>query len=56
LLMCWYNFVYYVHKFLIIFEKNVFKDIGLKLVIAVLPPFMCKGFISVNFNRDGKNT
>ena len=30
-----------------IFEKNVSKEIGLKLVI-------CKGFISENFNQRGK--
>jgi len=27
---------------------------GLKLVISVLSPFLCKGFISENFNREGK--
>jgi hypothetical protein len=49
--MCWYNFVYIFSR---IFEKNVSKEIGLKLVISVLYPFICKGFISENFNQEGK--
>ena len=27
---------------------------GLKFVISVLSPFICKGFISENFNQEGK--
>jgi len=37
-----------------IFEKNVIKEIGLKLVISILSHFLCKGFISENFNWEGK--
>jgi len=37
-----------------LFEKDVSKEIGLKLVISVLSPFLCKGFISENFNQEGK--
>ena len=37
-----------------IFEKYVSKEIGLKLVICFLSPFLCKGFISENFNQEGK--
>jgi hypothetical protein len=36
------------------FGKYVSKEIGLKLVISVLSPFLCKGFISENFNWEGK--
>jgi hypothetical protein len=39
-----------------IFEKVVSKEIGLKLVMSILSPFLCKGFISENFNQEGKNT
>jgi len=39
-----------------IFEKNVSKDIGLKFVISILSPFLYNGFISENFNREGKIT
>jgi hypothetical protein len=35
-------------------EKDVSKEIGLKCVISILFPFLCKGFISENFNREGK--
>jgi len=51
-LMCWYSHVY--TTFSKIFEKDVSKEIGLKLVISVLSPFLCKGFTSENFNREGK--
>jgi len=44
--MCWY--------ICRIFEKHVSKEIGLKLVISVLSPFLRKGFISANFNQEGK--
>jgi hypothetical protein len=37
-----------------IFEKDVSKEIGQKLVISVLPPFLCEGLISENFNQEGK--
>jgi hypothetical protein len=37
-----------------IFEKDVSKEIGLKFAISILSPFLFKGFISENFNRDGK--
>ena len=37
-----------------IFEKDVSKEIGLKLVISVLSPFLSKGFILENFNQKGK--
>jgi len=50
--MCWYNLVYIT--FSRIFVKDVSKETGLKLVISVLSPFLCKGFISKNFNREGK--
>jgi hypothetical protein len=30
------------------------QEIGLKLVISVLSSILCKGFISENFNREGK--
>ena len=33
---------------------NVSKEIGLKLVVSVLSPFLCMGFISENFNWEGK--
>ena len=45
---CWYNLTYVT--FSRIFEKDVSKEIGLKLVVCVLSPFLCKGFISENFN------
>jgi len=51
-LMFWYNLVY--RTFSRIFEKDVSKEIGLKLVICVLSPFLCQGFISENFNQEGK--
>ena len=41
-LMCGYNLVYMTSSR--IFEKDVSKEIGLKLVISVLSPFLCKGF------------
>ena len=47
--MCWYNLV--CITFSRIYEKDVSKEIGLKLVISVLSPFLWKGFISENFNR-----
>jgi len=51
--MCWYNLVYIT--FSRIFEKDVSKGIGLKLVLFVhLLFFLCKGFISENFNQEGK--
>jgi hypothetical protein len=37
-----------------IFEKNVIKKIAIKLVISILPPFLCSGFISENCNQEGK--
>jgi len=43
-----------IYNFSRIFEKDVSKDIGLKLVISVLSPFLCKGFISEKFNQEGK--
>jgi len=51
-LMCWYNLVYIT--FSRISEKDVSKEIVLELVISVLSPFLCKGFISENFNQEGK--
>jgi multisubunit Na+/H+ antiporter MnhG subunit len=36
------------------FEKNVSKEIGLKLVIFVLSPFLYNGFISESFHHEGK--
>jgi len=51
-LMCWYNLVYIT--FSRIFEKDASKEISLKLVISLLSPFLCKGFISENFNQKGK--
>jgi len=50
--MCWYNLVY--TTFSRIFENGGSKEIGLKLVISVLSPFLCKSFISENFNQKGK--
>jgi hypothetical protein len=50
--MCWYNLVYIT--FSRIFEKDVSKEIGLKLVISFLSPFLCKGLVLENFNREGK--
>jgi len=50
--MCWYSLVYIT--FSRIFEKDVSKEIGLKLLISVLSLFLCKGFLSENFNQDGK--
>jgi len=43
-LMCWYNIVYIT--FSTFFEKDVSKEVGLKFIISVLFPFLCKGFIS----------
>ena len=51
-LLCWYNLVYITYSR--IFENDVSKETGLKLFIFVLSPFLCKGFISENFNREGK--
>jgi len=34
-----------------IFEKDVSKEMGLKLVVCVLSHFLCKAFISENFNE-----
>jgi len=50
--MCWYNLVH--TTFFRISERDVSKEIGLKLVISTLSPFSCKGFISENFNQEGK--
>jgi len=50
--MCWNNLVYIT--FSRIFEKYVSKEIGLKLVISILSPFLSTGFISENFNQEGK--
>ena len=50
--MCWYYLVYMT--FFRIFEKDVSKELSLKLVISILSPFLCKGFISENLNQDGK--
>jgi len=50
--MCWYNLVYIT--FSRIFEKDVSKEIVLKLVISILSPFLCKVFISENSNQEGK--
>jgi hypothetical protein len=36
------------------FEMDVSKGIGLKLIISILSLFLCKGFISENFNWEGK--
>ena len=52
--MYWYSLVYSYITFYIIFEKDVSKEISLKLVISVLSPFLGKGFISENFNLEGK--
>ena len=51
-LMCWCNLVYIT--FSRIFENDVNKEIGLKLVISILSPFLNKGFISEKFYREGK--
>ena len=48
----WYNLVYIT--FSRIFEEDESKEIGIKLVISSLSPFLCKGFISENFNWEGK--
>ena len=50
--MCWYNPVYIT--FSRTFEKDVSKEIGLKLVIFILCLFLNNGFISENFNQEGK--
>jgi len=50
--MYWYNLVYIT--FSRISEKDVSKEIGLKLVISVLSSFLCKGFISESFNQEGE--
>ena len=50
--MCWYNLVYITLTR--IFEKDVSKETGLKFSISDLSPFLCKGFISENFNWEGK--
>ena len=51
-LMCSYNLAYI--NFSRIFEKDVSKAGGLKLVISVLSPFLCKGSISENFDWEEK--
>ena len=43
-----------IYNFSRTFEKDVSKEIGLKLFISVLSPFLCNGFISENFNQEGK--
>ena len=48
-LMCWYSLWYIGVTFSRIFEKDVSKEIGLKLVISVL-----SFLISENFNQEGK--
>ena len=50
--MCWYNLVYIT--FSRIFEKNVRKEKGSKIGYICLFPFLCEGFISENFNWEGK--
>jgi len=50
--MCWYNLLYIT--FSRIFEKDVNKEIGLKLVMSVLSPFLYLVFISENFNQQSK--
>jgi len=50
--MCWYNLVYIT--FSRIFEKDLSKEIGLKLLISVLSPFLYMVFISENFNQQSK--
>jgi len=50
--MCWYSLVYIT--FSSIFEKDVSKEIGLKLFMSVLSPFLYKGFISGKFNQQKK--
>jgi len=50
--MFWYILVYIT--FSRIFEKDVSKEIGLKLAISILSPFLHKSFISENFNQEGK--
>jgi hypothetical protein len=50
--MWWYNLVHI--PFYRIFENDVSKEIGLKLVISVLSPSLCDGFISEKFNQEGK--
>ena len=47
-LMCWYSLVYIT--FSRIFENVASKVIRLKWVISILSSFLCKGFISENFN------
>ena len=34
--------------------RGVSKEVGLKLDLSVLSPFLCKGFISENYNWEGK--
>jgi len=50
--MCWYNLVYIT--FSRIFEKDLSKEIGLKLFILVLSPFLYMVFISKKFNQQSK--
>ena len=50
--MCWYVLVYIT--FSRTFEKDVSKEIGLKLVIFILSSFLYNGCISQNFNQEGK--
>jgi len=49
-LMCCYNLVYII--FSRIFEKDASKEIGIKLVIAVLFPFLHKGFKKILIRRE----
>jgi len=44
----------YIITFSRIFEKDVSKEIGLKLLISILSPFLCNSFISDNFDWEGK--
>jgi hypothetical protein len=46
--------ILYIHNFSQNLLKDVSKEIGLKLVIFVLSPFLFKVFISANFNQEGK--
>jgi hypothetical protein len=51
-MMCWYILVYIT--FSRIFEKDVSKETDQKLVVCVLSTLLHKGFISENFNQEGK--
>jgi len=50
--MCWYNLVYIT--FSRIFEKDASNETVLKTGYIGFVPFLCKGFISENFNQEGK--